>query len=72
MRKEKSLQQEIDEYQFQEEKLYQKHIVDFYKLHLHKDNEIIKQLYKEQLHLIVSDIGLQDIKLLTFDETNFN
>ena len=72
MRKEKSLQQEIDEYQFQEEKLYQKHIVDFYKIHLYKDNEIIKQLYKEQLHLIVSDIGLQDIKLLTFDETNFN
>ena len=57
--KEKILQQEIDEYQFQQDKCYQKYIVDFYKLHKDNDNETIKQLYKE--HLIISDEGLQDI-----------
>jgi hypothetical protein len=61
--KKKSLQQEIDEYQFQETKIYQKYIVDFYKLHKDKDNETIKQLYKEHLHLhlIISNESLQDI-----------
>lgn len=61
MVKEKSLQQEIDEYQFQQDKYYQKYIVDFYKLHNNKDNETIKQLYKEYLHLIISNESLQDI-----------
>lgn len=59
--KEKSLQQEIDEYQFQQDKIFQKYIVDFYKLHKDKDNDTIKQLYKEHLHLIISNESLQDI-----------
>ena len=61
-KKEKSLQQEINEYQIQEQEKYIKYIVDFYKLHMTKDNETIKQLYKEEMNLIISDEGLQDIK----------
>lgn len=63
-KKEKSLQQEINEYQFQEDEKYKKYIVDFYKLHMTKDKETIKQLYKEDINLIISDEGLQEIKTI--------
>lgn len=59
--KETTLQQEIDEFQLKENSQYIKYIVNFFDLHLNKDNKTIKQLFKDKLHLIISDEGLDDI-----------